>query len=267
MKKEEYLRHGRIARKHSLRPLILALAFLLVIVGTVGGTFAWLTADTDPVVNTFTYGDIDLELDETKTDEKGDPVDADNDGDPDKTTVGNDYEMIPGEEYLKDPAVTVLAGNEACWLFVKLEEEGGVTITNGDGSTVTYDFDDYLTYEVATGWTQLIDSSGAAVKGVYFRRVDENTGNSDLSYEILKDNKISVPGAVTKDMLNALDNNGADTATATYPSLFITAHAVQYSGFEAEISEGADEPTAEQRNAAALRAWEVMETQNSSVTP
>lgn len=42
----------------SFRGLVLVLA-LALIVGVAGGaTFAWLTAKTDPVVNTFTYGDI-----------------------------------------------------------------------------------------------------------------------------------------------------------------------------------------------------------------
>ncbi len=252
------------ARKSRMTPLALILALVLVVGSVVGGTIAWLIADTEPVVNTFTYGDIDLKLDETKVDSKGDPVDEDNDGTPDKTTEGNDYEMIPGEEYLKDPAVTVLAGNEACWLFVKLEEKGGVTITNGDGSTTTYDFDDYLTYEIADGWTQLWDADGNAVEGIYFRQASEDTDDTEVTYEVLKDNKISVLGAVNKDMLNALDNNGQDAASATYPSLSVTAYAVQYSGFEAEVSNGADAPTTEQTNAAALKAWQAVEAENSA---
>lgn len=268
MRKGKYLRQEDVsAKKRGYKSLALILALVLVVGSVVGGTVAWLIADTDPVVNTFTYGDIDLKLDETVTDEKGNPVDADGDGNPDKTTEGNEYEMTPGEEYLKDPAVTVLAGNEACWLFVKLEEKGGVTVTNADGSTTTYDFDDYLTYAVADGWTQLVDAEGKEVEGVWFRQVDEDTDDTGVTYEVLKDNKISVLGTVTKDMLNALDNNGQDAATATYPSLSVTAYAVQYSGFEAEVSDGATESTAEQLNAAALLAWQAVEEQNTTANP
>lgn len=259
------------AKKRNYRPLALILALVLLVGSVVGGTLAWLIADTDPVVNTFTYGDIDLKLEETKTDEKGNPV-TDGNGDPVKTTEGNEYEMLPGEEYLKDPAVTVLAGNEACWLFVKLEENGGVTIVGGDGSTTTYDFGDYLTYTIADGWTQLyadgdFGEEGSEVEGVYYRFVAEDTDDTEAAYEILKDNKISVLGTVTKDMLNALDNNGQDTATATYPSLSVTAYAVQYSGFEAEVSDGADSATNEQVNTAALRAWQAVEAQSATTEP
>lgn len=272
MNKGKHMRQKDVfVKKRNYRSFALVLAFVLLVGSVVGGTLAWLIADTDPVVNTFTYGDIDLNLDETKTDEKGNPVKDDN-GDLVKTTEGNEYEMFPGEEYLKDPAVTVLADNEACWLFVKLEENGGVTITNGDGSTITYDFDDYLTYTIADGWTQLYEDGyfgveGHEVEGIYYRFVAEDTEDVDDIYEVLKDNKISVLGTVDKDMLNALDNNGLDAATATYPSLSVTAYAVQYSGFEAEVSEGADSATTEQVNTAVLKAWQAVEEQNATTEP
>ena len=288
MEKEER-RRGRSRAKEQLqkrnyRPLAMILSLVLVVGCAAGGTLAWLITKTDPVVNTFTYGDIDLKLEETKVNEKGQPVDedgnvVDEDGTPAKTTGGNDYEMTPGEEYLKDPAVTVLAGNEACWLFIKLEESGGVTITNGDGTTTTYDFEDYLTYAVAEGWTELklTDAEGKAVEGIYYRYVGEDTDDTEITYPILGYfneenvfvlNKIKVLDTVTKEMLNALDNNGeANAEDVTYPSLAITAYAVQYSGFEPEVSEGAAESTAEQINAAALKAWEAVEKQNAENTP
>jgi len=245
------------SRGFRARTLALALALVLIIGCTAGGTLAWLIDDTDPVVNTFTYGDIDLGLNETAVDKNGDPVDKDGDGSPDKTTTGNEYRMIPGDEYLKDPEVTVLAGNEACWLFVKLVEEGGVTVANGDGTTTTYAFDDYLTYTVEDGWTQLLDGSGNAVEGVYFRFVGEDTDDTAAVYKVLKGDKISVPGSVTKEMLNALDNNGADAATATYPTLSVTAYAVQHSGFE----EAGSAP--EQLNTAAYGAWQAVQAQGN----
>ena len=218
--------------------LVAVLSLVMITSSVIGGSLAWIIANTDPVVNTFTYGDIDLKLDETELDEEGTPVDKDNDGNPDKTTEGNDYQIVPGEEYLKDPTVTVLAGNEACWLFVKLTE--------------TEKFDEYLTYEVSEGWTQL-EADGTAVEGVYFRYVAEDSDDTEVAYPVLKDNKIVVLETVTKEMLNALDNNGEDAATAEYPSLSVVAYAVQYSGFEAL------DDSAEEMNNAALKAWKAVE--------
>ena len=258
-------------KKRKLRVLTLILASVLIVGGVVSGTVAWLIADTEPVVNTFSYGDIDLKLDETETDEKGNPVDKNNDGDP-KTTEGNEYEMIPGKEYLKDPTVTVLAGNEACWLFVKLDEIDG-SITNADGSvTSTGAFGDYLTYTIGDGWTQLYQDGAFGkddqkVEGVYYRFVGEDTDDTEAAYSVLMDNKISVKGEVTKDMLNILDNNGqVDKTNVTYPSLSITAYAVQYSGFEAEVTDGATSATDEQVNTAVFKAWTAVETQNNTTT-
>ena len=260
-------------KKRKFRVLTFILATALIVGGVVSGTVAWLIADTDPVVNTFSYGDIDLELDETKTDEKGNPVDENNDGNPDKTTEGNDYEMIPGEDYLKDPTVTVLAGNEACWLFVKLDEVDG-SITNEDGSvTSTGSFGDYLTYTIGSGWTQLYEDGAFGkddqkVEGVYYRFVGEDTDDIKDTYPVLMDDKISVKGEVTKDMLNALDNNGQVYKTkVTYPSLSVTAYAVQYSGFEAEVTEGAASATDEQINTAVFKAWNAVEAQNATTNP
>ena len=237
--------------KRSIRPVALILSVIILVGGVVGGTLAWLIADTDPVVNTFTYGDINITLEETKVDEDGNPV-LDPDGNPEKTKTGNEYKMIPGASYLKDPIVTVLPDNEACWLFVKLEKKG--------------DFDSFLTYEIADGWVQLKDSAGADVEGVYYLKVEEDTDDTAIEYSVLKDNKISVLGTVTKEMLNALDNNGQDP-DAVYPSLSVVAYAVQYMGFEPEITEGATEPTEEQVNTAALKAWEAIAEQNAATNP
>ena len=233
MKEGKYLRQDeKCAKKHSYRPLALMLTLMLVLGSVVGGTVAWLIADTDPVVNTFTYGDIDLKLEETDTH-------LDDDDDPNT----NQYKMLPGEDITKDPKVTVLAGSENCWLFVKLVR--------------SENFSEFLTYTIEDGWSQLYDAEGNEVEGVYYRFQSENT--KDVIYSVLKRDKVSVLGSVTKELLNDLDDNGKNVTGATYPSLSATAYAVQYSGFEPEITEGAIEPTADQVKAAALNAWNAVE--------
>ena len=213
--------------KFKIVTLILAAA--LLVSGVVGGTIAWLVDKTEPVVNTFTYGDINIDLEETPT--------PDDDQNPDT----NEYEMIPGEEITKDPKVTVETDSKASWLFVKLVKSAN--------------FDDFMEYDMADGWFPLTDAQGNAVPGVFFREVSEVTGE-DVVYDVIKDNKVRVKETVTKEMLNALDPEGAE---ATYPTLTVTAYAVQRSGFEPEISEGATSPTAEQVLAAAYAAWNVVE--------
>lgn len=210
----------------SVRVLALVLTMVLVFGGVVGGTVAWLIATPDPVVNTFTYGDIDITLEETDT----------HDGDQNPNT--NKYKMLPGREIAKDPKVTVKAGSEDNWLFVKLEKSAN--------------FDTFMTYTIADGWTQLYDEQGALVEGVYYRYQAAVT--EDTVYSVLAEDKVVVSPDVTKAQLNALDEGPAN---ASYPTLTVRAYAVQYVGFEAEVSEGAAAATPEQVNAAALKAWNV----------
>lgn len=180
-------------RSAGLKALALAAVLILALCCVIGGTVAWLSARTDPVVNTFTYGDINITLAET---------DTKLDGDSNPNT--NEYKMMPGQTITKDPLVTVLNGSEDCWLFVKLEQSAN--------------FDDFMTYTIADGWTAL-----AGQDGVYYRMVAG--ADEDQPFCVILDNTVTVKDEVTKDMLNGLDETpGAET----YPTLTITAYAVQY---------------------------------------
>lgn len=169
----------------SFRGLMLVLA-LTLIVGVAGGaTFAWLTAKSDTVTNTFTYGDINITLGES---------------------TGSDYKIIPGVDIEKDPKVTVKAGSEACWLFVKVEEEGTFVANK-------------VTYSIADGWTK---GDGTKIPAnVYYRAVD--AVKNDTDFAVLKDNKIYVSDTLTKIDIKGL--------SAT-PKLSITAYAIQKDGMD-----------------------------------
>ena len=173
------------------KSLALVLALAMIVVCVVGGTLAWLIDKTDPVTNTFTYGDIDITLAET---------------------TGTSYKMIPGYTIDKDPKVTVLAGSEKCYLFVKVDKS-----TN---------FDTFMTYDMADGWTAL-----TGVNGVYYRVVDAST--ADQEFGVLKNDQVTVRDTVTKTMLNALT---ADTQ----PTLTFTAYACQYNNSNGTHFDAAD---------------------------
>lgn len=160
-------------RSVSSRAFIALLALVLVIGCVAGGTVAWLVAKTDPVVNTFTYGNIDITLTET---------------------TGTNYKVIPGTVIEKDPKVTVKAGSEACYLFVKVEKVGMFT---------------GMSYEIADGWTALEGENG-----VYYRQVGSVT--ADTSFEVIKGNEITVSETLTKENI-----------PSAQPTLKITAYAVQ----------------------------------------
>ena len=161
--------------------LALVLALTLLVVGVVAGTLAWLTAKSDVVTNTFTTSDIKVEL---------------------KETTGTEYKMIPGYTISKDPKATVLAGSEECFLFVKLDKSAN--------------FDTYLEYVIADGWTKL----DGVTDTVYYRVVDGTTNQIGTPYSVLKDDQVTVKGEVTKAMMDGL-------TTETLPKLTVTAYASQ----------------------------------------
>lgn len=163
--------------KKRTKMLTLAVSVVLVLVCIVGGTLAWLTAESGKVVNTFTSSNIEVRLEET---------------------TGTEYKMVPGYTITKDPIVTVTDGSEDCYLFVKLEKSNN--------------FDGFLTYKMAEGWTELTEGSG-----VYYRIV---RADDVKSFSVLKGNQVVVKDDVTAEMMGALTD-------ATRPTLTVTAYASQ----------------------------------------
>lgn len=164
-------------RELSGKLVVTMLAVTLLIGCAIGGTVAWLTANTAPVVNTFTYGDINITLAET---------------------TGSNYKIIPGVDITKDPKVTVEANSEACWLFVKVEE-AGTFVTNK------------VTYSIADGWTKLTGVTG--VDNVYYREVGAVTANT--GFAVLKGNKVTVSAELTKAEVNTITAENQPKLTFT----------------------------------------------------
>lgn len=159
--------------------LVLAAALVLAI--SVGTTVAYLVASSGTVRNTFTVGSVSIALTET---------------------TGEAYKLTPGLAVAKDPTVTVLAGSEGCWLFVKVEKSGP--------------FDTFCSYAMADGWSALPGHSG-----LYYRQVERAT--QSMAFPVLKNNAVQVSAAVTEEMLGALQQP---------PTLKFTAYAVQSDGLD-----------------------------------
>ncbi|MEZ4358333.1 MAG: hypothetical protein R2876_06930 [Eubacteriales bacterium] len=80
--------------------LIVALLVALLVALTFGGTLAWLTDETGPVVNTFQVGNISIKLTELNWDQ-------------------NENKIYPGAEISKEPVVTIEADSEDCYVFMQ----------------------------------------------------------------------------------------------------------------------------------------------------
>ncbi|MBR5288670.1 MAG: SipW-dependent-type signal peptide-containing protein [Clostridia bacterium] len=185
-------RRVRRAQKKSQisRILLMIVMMALVAVVSVGGTIAWLTDKTQEVKNTFTTTNIDIELAETAT----------------------NFEMVPGVEITKDPIVTYKADSEDGWLFVEIFKSTDV------------DFDAYMTYDIASGWTLLEGDPDTAGTMVYYREV--TSSDSDQQFPVLDGNKVTVRTTVTNEMMDAAEAEGKA------PVMTFTAYAIQKVKFD-----------------------------------
>ena len=111
----------------------------------VGSTFAYLSATTQTVTNTFTVGNVSFDglnggLTESlvKRGTDGKYVDADEAGV--WSVKENKYEnLVAGEDLYKDPTVHIAANSEDCWVYAKIVNTNpDLAITySGDWKDVT----------------------------------------------------------------------------------------------------------------------------------
>lgn len=171
------------------KTLALVLALTLLVAGVVGGTLAWLTDRTAEVKNTFTVGDINIDLTETTA----------------------DYKMVPGNTIAKDPTVTVKANSETCWLFVEVTESENLN--------------NFITYTIANGWTKLQDGvyyrevpASAADQTFSVLAGDAVTVKSDVTRTMLETAKTDAPTltfqayAIQKDHFTTADAAWAEVS-------------------------------------------------------
>ena len=169
-----------------LKVIAIVLCAATLVVASVAATVAYLTMKTSTVQNTFTSGNIKIELkQESQLDSS---------------------KMVPGQEFRVDPKVTVYKESESCYLFIKIEKSAN--------------FDTFLSYEVADGWTELTDGSG-----VYYREVNYNAADDaeNQVFDVIADNTITAKSDCTKGDYDGLTDE---------LNLKFTAYAVQKVGFD-----------------------------------
>lgn len=193
-------RAARLRKQRTRRALLTLCLMLAVAVVSIGGTIAWLTAKTSTITNTFTVGDINIDLYEHTRDANGDLT----------TTVTHDgisdYKIIPGTDLHKDPTAVVKANSEKCYLFVKVEAAGW------NNSKIAY--------SIADGWTELTSANTATGTKVYYRVV--NAATADQPFGILNGNKVTVSGELTKAEVDEITSDW---------TLKFTAYAIQHENF------------------------------------
>lgn len=199
----EYTRKPRSTRhnkKHMPRVLLVVCLMLVVMVGSIAGTVAWLTDKTNEVTNTFTTAGIEIDLYETLNPDGTEAADG-------KPVTDWSAQLIPGKVYGKNPKVVVDASKTDVdiYLFVKFEEPTAAA------NPLEYDC---VLDNTGSGWTKLTGVDG--VNNVWYRTVDASQG---FEQNLLVDNKVTVKSTLTKD-------NMPKTAS----TMKFTAYAIQKSG-------------------------------------
>lgn len=187
-------------KKKLLITLSVVACAVLLVVGSIAGTIAYLTS-TQTVTNTFTVGDVTITM--TETDVDGSTSGQAGTG----RDVANTYKLIPGKTYTKDPVIYVGADSESCYLFVKITNGMAAIETDEEAKTVIGQMKE-------KGWVAF-----NAAEGVYYKTTAVNAGA-----EVSVFDTVTVSGTV----------NNTTLATYDASELKVVAYAIQAEGLTAD---------------------------------
>lgn len=209
-------------KKTGIKVLGLTFAAVMLVTATIFSTMAYLTSQ-DTVTNTFTVGKVSISLDEAKVDEDGQAIENE------PRVKENNYKLLPGHEYDKDPTVTVEAGSEDSYvrMLLTINEQADLDALfanqeeAGDLSAVLTGFDESK-WQIVNSNPPIVDDS----RTYEFRYIGTENG--------------IVSAAATDTVLPALftgikmpswiDGNGL--AAIADLKITVGAHAIQADGFE-----------------------------------
>lgn len=220
MKRKAAARKARERKARNRRVALTVALLLAVCVASIGGTIAWLTDKTGSIQNTFSATDIEIRLEELSDDAT-------------TNNVENSFDLVPGKAYAKDPKVTVVAGNEECWLFVKMIKTG-----NPD-TYITYAFNEGTGTTDSDHWNELTASGEpfkkplAEGETVYYRKVEASKANQEwyLLTNAAEDATMQNGSIVIKDSVKKENMDEAAQAAISFE-----AYAIQTHSFETAMS-------------------------------
>lgn len=180
------------------KSIALVMMAVLLVAASVMGTLAYLTSK-DTVKNTFTVGKVAIKLDEAKVDMNGVAVK------PAERVQRNEYKLMPGHTYTKDPMVTVLKGSEPSYIkmtvtFSKANELDAIFAPTG--ADLTSIFKGYNDANwIAKGNTKDATANTRTYEFWYKEPIGASDG--DVALDALFDS-ITVPGEITQKQLDTI---------------------------------------------------------------
>ena len=203
--------------KKTRKILLMAACAVLLVCISVGATVAYLTS-TDQVVNTFTVGKVAIKLDEAKANLDGSLVANA------ARVKANEYKLLPGHTYNKDPMVTVLKDSEPAYIkmtvtFSKANELDAIFASVG-GADLTSIFNGYNKDNwIYKGNTENTTDNTRTYEFWYKEAV--GAPDADVPLDALFDS-ITVPGTITNAQLD----------TIAGMTITVNAYAIQKDSFQ-----------------------------------
>lgn len=199
--------------------LLLSVCAVLLVVATVLGTLAYLT-DRDTVVNTFTVGQVDIVLDEADVNPDGTVIEGAD------RVKENDYHLIPGKTYTKDPTITVLKGSEESYVRMVVTVSCYAELKEIFG-------EDFLPQYFVSGWDpetwlttgeiKVDEEANTATYEFRYKETVTPTADEDMVLDALFDS-LTVPGTVS----------GEELAKIADLKITVVGHAIQKTSFDSE---------------------------------
>ena len=163
-------------------------AIVLLLLFVVGGAVAYFT-DTDTKTNTFTIGNVDIDILEAGWDAL---TDTDNDEIPDDAE-----DMMPGESVTKDPVIRNLSTKNPAYVFAKVEVPCTTIVAPATTS------EELFTYTINAGWTELSTEAVACTSGGTATHVYYYGSNGTLT-TLAKAADSSTPTATTNPIFSTI---------------------------------------------------------------
>ncbi|MDU5106873.1 hypothetical protein [Clostridium sp.] len=194
------------------KALTMVLCALLLVSATMFATIAYLTSK-DEVNNTFKVGNVHITLDEAKVKPDGTPV-------PNADRVKeNEYKLIPGHSYTKDPTVTVEANSEECYVRALVTINKREALYNLPSDINIEDCFDINENWIFKSETEDIGEDTYTYEFWYNTTVKTSSTDNPLPAVFTT---ITVPSSLTNEQLNTLKDL----------EINVVAHAIQADGFD-----------------------------------
>ena len=187
------------------RTMIFVTVMVLLFAMVTGSTLAYMTSKSGTVTNTFTYGNIKITIDEA-------PVDGNGKETTGNRVTSNEYKLVAGSTYDKDPTVHIQANSESCYIFVNVQNN--LLAAGLGGETVE-------TQMKAKGWTKATPT-GAGTNCTVWYKASAFAMSAEVQDVVLFE---------TIDIAKGVE--GSDNAPSS--SIIIEAYAVQSANFDSAV--------------------------------